>query len=139
MSVDEGQPFSVLVDYAHTPESLTKVLLLLRSLNPAGRLIVVFGSAGDRDATKRPIQGEAAGRHADHVIVTSEDPRTEDPDAIIEEIAAGARIAGRRDGHDLDLVTDRRDAIARAIRYALAQSDGVDINEIIVRPTAAGM
>lgn len=118
VSIDEGQPFGVLVDYAHTPESLTKVLLLLRALRGAGRLIVVFGSAGDRDPSKRPIQGKAAGLHADHVIVTSEDPRTEDPDAIIAEIAAGARRAGRTDGIDLDLITDRRDAIAHAIRIA---------------------
>lgn len=118
VSVDEGQPFVVIVDYAHTPESLTKVLLLLRSLRPDGRLIVVSGSAGDRDPTKRPLQGEAAGRYADHVIVTSEDPRTEDPAAIIAEIAVGARRNGRRDGVDLDLITDRRDAIARAIRIA---------------------
>ena len=115
VSIDEGQPFGVVVDYAHTPESLTKVLSLLRSLRPEGRLIVVFGSAGDRDPTKRPIQGEAAGRHADHVIVTNEDPRTEDPDAILEEIASGARRAGRRDGADLDLIADRRSAIAHAI------------------------
>ncbi len=115
VSIDEGQPFGVVVDYAHTPESLTKVLLLLRSLRPTGRLIVVFGSAGDRDPTKRPIQGEAAGRYADHVIVTNEDPRTEDPDSILDEIAAGAHRAGRRDGTDLDLIVDRRDAIARAI------------------------
>ncbi len=118
VSIDEGQPFSVVVDYAHTPESLTKVLLLLRSLRPTGRLIVVFGSAGDRDPTKRPIQGEAAGRHADHVIVTNEDPRTEDPVLILDEIAAGARQAGRRDGTDLDLIADRRSAIARAIAVA---------------------
>ncbi len=118
VAVDEGQPFGVVVDYAHTPESLTKVLLLLRSLRPTGRLIVVFGSAGDRDPTKRPIQGEAAGRHADHVIVTNEDPRTEDPDVILDEIAAGARLAGRRDGMDLDLIADRRAAIARAIAIA---------------------
>jgi UDP-N-acetylmuramoyl-L-alanyl-D-glutamate--2,6-diaminopimelate ligase len=120
VSIDEGQPFSVIVDYAHTPESLSKVLLLLRSLRPDGRLIVVFGSAGDRDPTKRPIQGDAAGRYADHVIVTSEDPRTEDPDAIIAEIAVGARRSGRREGVDLDLIPDRRDAIARALRIARA-------------------
>ena len=118
VSINEGQPFGVVVDYAHTPESLTKVLSLLRSLRPAGRLIVVFGSAGDRDSTKRPIQGEAAGRHADHVIVTNEDPRTEDPDAILNEIATGARRTGRRDGTDLDVIADRRSAIAHAITIA---------------------
>ena len=116
--VDAGQPFGVMVDYAHTPESLTKVLRLLRSLYPDGRLIAVFGSAGDRDVTKRPIQGDAAARHADHVIVTSEDPRTEDPDAIIAGIATGARLAGRREGIDLELITDRRTAIARAVSVA---------------------
>lgn len=118
VSVDEGQPFSVVVDYAHTPESLTKVLLLLRSLSPAGRLIVLFGSAGDRDPTKRPIQGQAAAKHADHVIVTSEDPRTEDPDTIIADIAVGARQAGRQEGTDLELIPDRRHAIARAFQIA---------------------
>ena len=116
--VDEGQPFGVVVDYAHTPESLTKVLTLLRRLNPTGRLIVVFGSAGDRDPTKRPLQGRAAAVHADRVIVTNEDPRTESPGAILEEIAVGARDAGRRDGVDLDLIEDRHAAIAHAMEIA---------------------
>ena len=118
VNVAAGQPFGVVVDYAHTPESLTKVLTLLRRLNPTGRLIVVFGSAGDRDPTKRPLQGRAAGLHADHLIVTNEDPRTESPAAILEHIAAGARKVGRRDGTDLDLIEDRAAAIARAVAIA---------------------
>lgn len=116
--VDEGQPFSVVVDYAHTPDSLDKILRLLRSLHPDGRLIAVFGSAGERDREKRPKQGAVAAELADVVIVTTEDPRFEDADAIIAEIAAGARASGQIDDEHLHMRTERQDAVDLAIALA---------------------
>ncbi len=116
--IERGQPFTVIVDYAHTPESLAKVLSLLRSLNPGGRLICVSGSAGERDTAKRPLQGAVSARLADFSVFTTEDPRFEDADAIIDQIAAGARSAGKTEGRHFARVTDRRQAIDRAIRMA---------------------
>lgn len=116
--VAAGQPYSVVVDYAHTPESLEKVLQLLRGLHPGGRLLAVFGSAGERDVAKRPVQGSVAARLADVVVVTSEDPRNEDADAIIAQIVAGAEQAGGDTGTNLFARTDRREAIALAISLA---------------------
>ena len=118
--VEAGQPFTVVVDYAHTPEALEKVLLLLRSLHPGGRLIVVFGSAGERDVDKRPLQGSVAAKLADIAVVTSEDPRFEDPESIIAQIAEGAKAAGAREGATLFRRTDRRDAIQLAFDHARA-------------------
>ena len=115
--VDAGQPFSVVVDYAHTADSLEKVLRTLRPLT-RGRLVVVFGSAGERDPTKRPAMGAVAARIADLSIVTDEDPRLEDPRTINEAIAGGARAAGARDGQSLLVIDDRREAIGHAIRGA---------------------
>ena len=115
--VDAGQPFTVVVDYAHTPQSLEKVLRELRPIT-AGRLIVVFGSAGERDREKRPIMGEIAARNADHAVLTDEDPRDEDPWQVIAEVAAGAEAAGARDGLDFARIQDRREAIAYAIAMA---------------------
>jgi UDP-N-acetylmuramoyl-L-alanyl-D-glutamate--2,6-diaminopimelate ligase len=116
--VDFGQPFSVIVDYAHTPDSLKKVLELLRTLNPGGRLLAVSGSAGDRDRTKRPLQGEVSARLADVSVFTTEDPRFEDPDEIIEQIAVGAERAGAVRNRDYHCVTDRREAIRLAFSVA---------------------
>jgi UDP-N-acetylmuramoyl-L-alanyl-D-glutamate--2,6-diaminopimelate ligase len=116
--VNEGQPFSVVVDYAHTPDSLEKILRLLRSLHPDGRLIAVFGSAGERDREKRPRQGAVAAEFADIVIVTTEDPRFEDADAIIAEIVAGARESGQIDDARLHARTERQDAVDLAISLA---------------------
>ncbi|HZH97815.1 MAG TPA: cyanophycin synthetase, partial [Fimbriimonadaceae bacterium] len=93
---------------------------LLRALHPNGRMIVVFGSAGERDVAKRPQQGEVAARLADISVVTSEDPRLEDAEAIIEQIAAGARTAGAREGTSLFLRTDRREAMRLAFDLAEA-------------------
>jgi UDP-N-acetylmuramoyl-L-alanyl-D-glutamate--2,6-diaminopimelate ligase len=106
-AVNAGQDFAVLVDYAHTPDSLENVLRAARGLTE-GRLHVVFGCGGDRDRGKRPLMGEIASRLADHVIVTSDNPRSEAPEAIIAEILAGA-------GPGVDHDVDRRAAIARAI------------------------
>jgi UDP-N-acetylmuramoyl-L-alanyl-D-glutamate--2,6-diaminopimelate ligase len=116
--VDAGQPFTVVVDYAHTPYAIEKVLTLLRGLHPAGQLIAVFGSAGERDIEKRPLQGAIAAQLADISVITSEDPRFEDPDAIIAQIAAGAMAAGAEVGKTLFCRTDRRDAIQLAFDLA---------------------
>jgi UDP-N-acetylmuramoyl-L-alanyl-D-glutamate--2,6-diaminopimelate ligase len=102
------RPCPVLRDYSHTPDALERALLALRPL-VEGRLIVVFGAGGDRDRGKRPLMGRVAVERADVVIVTSDNPRTEDPDAIIDEIEAGMGDAPR------ERVTDRRQAIARAL------------------------
>jgi UDP-N-acetylmuramoyl-L-alanyl-D-glutamate--2,6-diaminopimelate ligase len=115
--VDEGQPFEVVVDYAHTADSLGKVLRELRPLT-RGRLIAVFGSAGERDRVKRPAMGRVAAELADVAVVTDEDPRLEDARSINEEIAAGARAVGKHDGHDLFVIDDRPSAIAHAIGLA---------------------
>jgi UDP-N-acetylmuramoyl-L-alanyl-D-glutamate--2,6-diaminopimelate ligase len=108
--VDEGQGFAVLVDYAHTPDSLENVLLAARALTEK-RVHIVFGCGGDRDRGKRPMMGEIASRLADRVIVTSDNPRSEDPEAIIEEILVGA-------SRDVEHNADRREAIATAIHGA---------------------
>ena len=115
--IDAGQPFSVIVDYAHTEDSLRKVLEILRPL-AEGRLIVVIGSAGERDPTKRAPMGSAAAELGDLVVVTDEDPRLEDSRQINEAIADGARSAGARDGETLWVIDDRREAIGHAIALA---------------------
>ena len=115
--VDAGQPFAVIVDYAHTADSLRNVLEVLRPVT-VGRLFAVFGSAGERDATKRGPMGRVAAELADFVVVTDEDPRLEDPAVINEEIAAGARAAGAVEGETLWVIADRRDAIGHAIGMA---------------------
>ena len=107
--VDEGQDFGVLVDYAHTPDSLENVLRAAREVTQ-GRLHVVFGAGGDRDRAKRPLMGRAAAEHADRVIVTSDNPRSEDPDSIVDMVMEGAPAAER--------IVDRRAAIARALETA---------------------
>jgi UDP-N-acetylmuramoyl-L-alanyl-D-glutamate--2,6-diaminopimelate ligase len=107
--VEEGQPFSVIVDYSHKPASLERVLLAAREL-ARGRVLCVFGCGGDRDREKRPLMGRIASELADVAIVTSDNPRTEDPLAIIAEVVAGAP--------ELEVVPDRRRAIARALEAA---------------------
>lgn len=115
--VDEGQDFTVIVDYAHTPESFEKVFKEVRPLTK-GRMIAVFGSAGRRDEAKRAIQGEVAGKLCDVVIATEEDDRDIDGQEIIEQIASGAKKAGKKEGKDLFLVHDREDAVQAAVDMA---------------------
>ena len=112
-ALDKGQPFTVLVDYAHTPDSLENVLRAARSLT-AGRLLAVFGCGGDRDRGKRPQMGRISAELADLTFVTSDNPRSEEPAAIVAEIVAGAQTEGAR----VEALVDRRAAIARAIALA---------------------
>jgi UDP-N-acetylmuramoyl-L-alanyl-D-glutamate--2,6-diaminopimelate ligase len=113
--INEGQGFAVLVDYAHTPDSMENVLRAARRLT-SGRVISVFGAGGDRDKAKRPLMGRAGGTLSDLAVVTSDNPRSEDPAAIVEEVAAGAREG------DAELVVevDRQAAIALALGRAEA-------------------
>jgi UDP-N-acetylmuramoyl-L-alanyl-D-glutamate--2,6-diaminopimelate ligase len=119
-SVDLGQPFHVIVDFAHTPGSIDAVATELRALAEprGGRLLSVFGSSGERDVGKRPLMGAAGARSSHLLIVTEDDPRSEDPDVIAEEVARGAEAAGARRGEDLLVIGDRREAIAEAFRRA---------------------
>jgi UDP-N-acetylmuramoyl-L-alanyl-D-glutamate--2,6-diaminopimelate ligase len=118
--VDAGQPFGVIVDYAHSPASLATVLDLLAPVagGRGGGLIAVFGSAGERDRAKRPMMGRIAGERCRAVVVTDEDPRGEDPETILNEIAAGAEAAGLRRDRDLLCIADRAAAIAAAFELA---------------------
>ena len=111
--VETGREFTVIVDYAHTPDSLENMLHAARGFTP-GRVLVVFGCGGDRDRTKRPIMGRLATSLADYAILTSDNPRTEDPDSIIGMIEPGAREGGGA----YERITDRRAAIGRAIGMA---------------------
>ncbi len=115
--IDAGQPFTVVVDYAHTADSLAKVLDVLRPVT-RGRLIAVFGSAGDRDRIKRPQMGAVAAQKADFAVITDEDPREEDAMSILREIAAGADAAGSHEGDRYACIVGRREGIAAAIRMA---------------------
>jgi UDP-N-acetylmuramoyl-L-alanyl-D-glutamate--2,6-diaminopimelate ligase len=112
-SVDEGQGFLALVDYAHTPDALEQAIGACREL-ASNRLVVVFGCGGDRDRTKRPLMGQAATRGADVTIVTSDNPRSEDPARIIADIRPGAR----RGGGEFVEIADRREAITHAVAIA---------------------
>ena len=117
--VDAGQPFAVVVDYAHTAEALRTVLVELRAAT-SGKLWIVFGSAGDRDRGKRAPMGAVAARGADRVVVTDEDPRTEDGAGICEEIASGAESAGAVRGDTLWVIPERPEAVAFAVAHAEA-------------------
>jgi UDP-N-acetylmuramoyl-L-alanyl-D-glutamate--2,6-diaminopimelate ligase len=115
--VELGQPFAVVVDYAHTADALETVLGELRRTT-SGRLWVVFGSAGERDVEKRPAMGSVAARLADISVITDEDPRGEDRNLILEQIARGALDAGGQRGRDVLVIPDREEAIAYAIANA---------------------
>ncbi len=106
-----GQDFTVIVDYAHTDDALKNLLETVRELRPQ-RLITVFGCGGDRDRTKRPLMGAVAARLSDVVILTSDNPRSEPPEAILEEIRRGIPPDRARDSH---VIVDRREAIAKAL------------------------
>ena len=110
--VDGGQDFAVFVDYAHTPDALEQVLQLVRA-ETTGRLITVFGCGGDRDPGKRPLMGQVATRLSDYTIITSDNPRTEEPQRIIDEIITGVHSAA-----DYVALPDRQEAIAHAIAMA---------------------
>lgn len=111
-SIRKGQPFLVIVDYAHTPDGLENVLETAKEFT-SGRLITVFGCGGDRDRKKRPLMGEAAARLSDYLVVTSDNPRTEDPDKIIEDILPGVGRANHT------VIADRHQAIIHACSIAL--------------------
>ena len=117
--IDIGQAFRVVVDIASTPEALRRVLLVLRPVTE-GRLCVVFGCAGERDTARRDGMGSAAGELADYMVLTNEDPRREDPDAIIDEIASALRSSGRDEERDFVRVPDRREALRQAFGWARA-------------------
>jgi len=117
--IDVGQPFTVIVDYAHTPDSLEKVLRILRPLT-AGKLLVVFGSAGERDIQKRPIMGQIAAQLSDFFVITDEDPREENREQILREIAIGSETTGKHEGRDFLCIADRTQAIAAAFHRARA-------------------
>lgn len=114
--IDEGQPFPVIVDYAHTPDGLKNLLITAKEITP-GRLITVFGCGGDRDRGKRPIMGEISGRYSSFSFITSDNPRTEDPGAIIEEIEGGIAPVTAQ----YKIIPDRREAIEEALKMAQAQ------------------
>ena len=120
--VDLGQPFEVIVDYAHTPSSFETIFPPVRN-RCSGKMICVFGSGGERDHVKRPLQGEVAARFCDTVILTDEDPRGEDSMAILEEIASGARKEGKRQDENLFLISDRKKAIRKA--FSLAKKNDI--------------
>jgi UDP-N-acetylmuramoyl-L-alanyl-D-glutamate--2,6-diaminopimelate ligase len=115
--IDCGQDFQVVVDYAHTEDGLRNVLQAAREICQ-GRVICVFGCGGDRDRTKRPKMGGVAAELADFCVVTSDNPRTESPEKILEDIETG--LTGRRRGEDYIVIADRREAIQRSIETAQA-------------------
>ena len=120
--INQNQPFEVIVDYAHTPSSFQTILPPVRQ-RAKGKMICLFGSGGERDLTKRPIQGEIAAKYCDTVILTDEDPRGEDSVELLEMIAKGSRKAGKVDGKDLFIIPDR----PKAIRYAFSITEENDI------------
>ncbi|MEI7539350.1 MAG: UDP-N-acetylmuramoyl-L-alanyl-D-glutamate--2,6-diaminopimelate ligase [Candidatus Saccharibacteria bacterium] len=122
--VDEGQSFKAIVDFASTPDAFERLFSSVRPVTN-GKLIAVFGSAGRRDEAKRAIQGEIAGRYSDEVILTEEDDRDIDGNMILEQIAEGAKKAGKTIDKDMFLILDRKKAIDFAVRRAKTANDTV--------------
>jgi UDP-N-acetylmuramoyl-L-alanyl-D-glutamate--2,6-diaminopimelate ligase len=112
--IDEGQPFLVAVDYAHTDDALRNLIVTARELSPSGRIITVFGAGGERDRTKRPLMGEAAGAFSDLVVLTSDNPRSEDPLRIINDVVVGLQKVNAEYRVELD----REQALAIAFDEA---------------------
>ena len=115
-TVEEGQPFRVIVDYAHTEDALRTLIASARELNPQGRILLVFGCGGDRDRTKRPPMGQAAGA-CDWTVLTSDNPRGEDPLAIMNDVTVGLQKAGA----NYVAEPDRARAIERVLREARSE------------------
>lgn len=115
--IEKGQPFKVIVDFAHSPDSLDKLLSFLGEFK-TGRILLVFGCTGDRDKAKRPVMGAVAAGKADFSVVTSDDPHNEDPLEIIRAVEAGFLRSGKTDGKDYVKVPDRRQAIYKAVGMA---------------------
>jgi len=123
-TISEGQPFSVIIDYAHTPDSFERLLSDVRK-STKGKLVVLFGSAGRRDEAKRAIQGEIAGKYGDEVVLTEEDDRDIDGNEILAQIAEGAEKAGKVKDQNLFLILDRPDAIQFAMTRVNSPEDTV--------------
>lgn len=123
-TIDEGQPFSVIIDFAHTPDSFERLLGDVRKATK-GKLVVLFGSAGRRDESKRAIQGKIASKYADEVVVTEEDDRDIDGSEIMEQIAGGAESSGKTRDSNLFLILDRPSAIDFAISRVAEKGDTV--------------
>ncbi|MGE5327703.1 MAG: UDP-N-acetylmuramoyl-L-alanyl-D-glutamate--2,6-diaminopimelate ligase [Thiobacillus sp.] len=123
-TIDEGQKFKVIIDFASTPDAFERLFESVRPVTK-GKLISVFGSAGRRDEVKRPVQGEIAGKYSDEVIITEEDDRDVDGEEILEQIAKGAEKAGKTEGRDLFMVHDRQEAIQFALTRAKSSNDTV--------------
>ncbi len=118
--IDQGQPFEVIVDYAHTPSSFETIFPPIRR-RCSGRMISLFGSGGERDTEKRPLQGAIAARFCDVVILTDEDPRGEDSVVLLKQIAVGAEKEGKKEGQNLFITPDRPSAIRQALKMAKAE------------------
>jgi UDP-N-acetylmuramoyl-L-alanyl-D-glutamate--2,6-diaminopimelate ligase len=112
--IDEGQPFLVIVDYAHTDDALRNLIATARELGPSARIITVFGAGGERDRTKRPLMGEAAGSLSDLVVLTSDNPRSEDPLLIINDVVVGLQKVNAK----YRVEPDREQALAMALEEA---------------------
>ena len=115
--IDKGQPFEVIVDYAHTPSSFETIFPPIRK-RCSGRIFALFGSGGERDLKKRPLQGEIAAKFCDILILADEDPRGEDPVQLLQMISDGAERAGKKKGTDLFIIPDRKEAIRQTFRMA---------------------
>jgi UDP-N-acetylmuramoyl-L-alanyl-D-glutamate--2,6-diaminopimelate ligase len=122
MAIDEGQAYTVIVDFAHTPDSFERLLSNLRT-STKGKLVVLFGSAGRRDESKRATQGEIAGKYADELVLTEEDDRDIDGNEILAQIAEGAVKSGKTENINMFLVLDRAEAIAFAVGCVADKND----------------